>query len=139
MEALFNDLGRVFLLELTMIGALTLCGCYATYTDIHFRHIPNWASWGLVVVGLIGQGLFYVWGAVELAQVGLVFLVGFAVSYVLYIYGFWAPGDAKLFWAFVLVLPPTLFPSISLSSFNAPLWALLLNALVLTCLVLLGL
>ncbi|MXX40413.1 MAG: hypothetical protein F4Z85_20535 [Gemmatimonadetes bacterium] len=139
MEALLSDVSRVFLLELTMICALTLCGCYVTYTDIHFRQIPNGASWGLVAVGVIGQGLFYVWGAVELAQVGLVFLVGFAVSYVLYIYGFWAPGDAKLFWAFVLVLPPTLFPSISLSSFNAPLWALLLNALVLTCLVLLGL
>ncbi len=76
-------------------------------------------------------------GAVELNQAALVFLVGFAVSYVLYIYGFWAAGDAKLFWAFVLVLPPTLFPSTSLSSFNAPVWALLLNALVLTCFVLL--
>ena len=63
-------------------------------------------------------------------------MVGFAVSYVLYIYGFWAPGDAKLFWAFVLVLPPTLFSSTSLSSFDAPIWALLLNALVLTCFVL---
>ena len=86
MEALLSDVSRVFLLELTMIGALTLCGCYVTYTDIHFRQIPNGASWGLVVVGVIGQGLFYVWGAVELAQVGFVLLVGFAVSYVLYIF-----------------------------------------------------
>ncbi len=137
MEALFNDLGRVFLLELVMVCALGFCGCYTTYTDIHFRHIPNGASWGLVAVGIISQGLFYLWGQVELEQVGLVLLVGFVVSYVLYIYGFWAAGDAKLFWAFVLVLPPTLFPSTSLSSFNAPIWALLLNALVLTCLVLL--
>ena len=90
-----------------------------------------------MAVGLVGQGLFWLWGAVELNQVGLVFLVGFAVSYALYIYGFWAAGDAKLFWAFVLVLPPTLFPSTSLSSFNAPIWALLLNAFVLTCFVLL--
>ena len=137
MEALLNDFGRVFLLEMMMACAVTICGCYTTYTDIHFRHIPNWASWGLLVVGLVGQGLFYFWGAVELDQAGLVFLVGFAVSYVLYIYGFWAPGDAKLFWAFVLVLPPTLFPSTSLASFNAPIWALLINALVLTCFVLL--
>ena len=137
MEALLNDFSRVFLLELTMACAIAISGCYTTYTDIHFRQIPNGASWGLVAVGLIGQGLFYVWGAVELNQAALVFLVGFAVSYVLYIYGFWAAGDAKLFWAFVLVLPPTLFPSTSLSSFNAPIWALLLNALVLTCLVLL--
>ena len=137
MEALLSDVSRVFLLELTMACAITICGCYTTYTDIHFRHIPNGASWGLVAVGIISQGLFYLWGQVELEQVGLVFLVGFVVSYVLYIYGFWAAGDAKLFWAFVLVLPPTLFPSTSLSSFNAPIWALLLNALVLTCLVLL--
>ena len=137
MEALLNDFGRVFLLELMMACAITICGCYTTYTDIHFRQIPNWASWGLVAVGLIGQGLFWLWGQVELEQAGIVFLVGFAVSYLLYIYGFWAPGDAKLFWAFVLVLPPTFFPSTSLSSFNAPIWALLLNALVLTCFVLL--
>ena len=137
MEALLNDFGRVFLLELIMACAITICGCYTTYTDIYFRHIPNWASWGLLAVGLIGQGLFWIWGAVELNQAGIVFLVGFAVSYVLYIYGFWAPGDAKVFWAFVLVLPPTFFPSTSLSSFNAPIWALLLNALVLTCFVLL--
>ena len=130
MEALLNDVGRVFLLELTMACAIAIAGCYTTYTDIHFRHIPNWASWGLLAVGFIGQGLFWLWGAVELAQAVPVFLVGFAVSYVLYIYGFWAPGDAKLFWAVVLVLPPTFFPSTSLSSFNAPIWALLLNTLV---------
>ena len=139
MEALLSEVSRVFLLELTMVCALTLCGCYVTYTDIHFRQIPNGASWGLVAVGLIGQGLFCVWGAVELTQAGLVLLVGFAVGYVLYIYGFWAAGDAKLFWAVVLVLPPPLFSSTSLSSFNTPLWAPLLNTLVLTCLVLLGL
>ena len=139
MEALLSEVSRVFLLELTMVCALTLCGCYVTYTDIHFRQIPNGASWGLVAVGLIGQGVFCVWGAVELTQAGLVLLVGFAVGYVLYLYGFWAAGDAKLFWAVVLVLPPTLFSSTSLSSFNTPLWALLLNTLVLTCLVLLGL
>lgn len=139
MEALLNDFGRVFLLELIMACAITICGCYTTYTDIHFRHIPHWASWGLLAVGLIGQGLFWIWGAVELDQAGIVLLVGFAVGYILYIYGFWAPGDAKLFWAFVLVLPPTFFPSTSLSSFNAPIWALLLNSLVLTCFVLLAL
>ena len=137
MEALLNDFGHVFLLELMMACTIAICGCYTTYTDIHFRHIPNGASWGLLAVGIVSQGLFWLWGAVELDQVGGVFLVGFAVSYLLYIYGFWAPGDAKLFWAFVLVLPPTLFPSTSLSSFNAPIWALLLNALVLTCFALL--
>ena len=137
MEALLNDVGRVFLLELTMACAIAICGCYATYTDIHFRRIPNWASWGLLAVGFVGQGLFWLWGAVALEQAATVFLVGFAVSYVLYIYGFWAPGDAKLFWAVVLVLPPTFFPATSLSSFNAPIWALLLNTLVLTYFVLL--
>ena len=137
MEALLNDFSHVFLLELTMACAITLSGCYTTYTDIHFRNIPNWASWGLLALGLVGQVLFWIWGQVELDRAGSVFLVGFAVSYLFYIYGFWAPGDAKLFWAFVLVLPPTFFPSTSLSSFNAPIWALLLNTLVLSCFVLL--
>ena len=137
MEALLNDFSHVFLLELTMACAIAISGCYTTYTDIHFRNIPNWASWGLLALGFVGQVLFWIWGQVELDRVGSVFLIGFAVSYLLYIYGFWAPGDAKLFWAFVLVLPPTFFPSTSLSSFNAPIWALLLNALVLSCFVLL--
>ena len=137
MEALLNDFSHVFLLELIMACAIAISGCYTTYTDIHFRNIPNWASWGLLALGLVGQGLFWIWGQVELDRAGSVFLVGFAVSYLLYIYGFWAPGDAKLFWAFVLVLPPTFFPATSLSSFNAPIWALLLNALVLSCFVLL--
>lgn len=137
MEALLNDFGHMFLLELTMACAITISGCYTTYTDIHFRNIPNWASWGLLALGLVGQILFWIWGQVDLERAGSVFLVGFAVSYLLYIYGFWAPGDAKLFWAFVLVLPPTFFPSTALSSFNAPIWALLLNALVLNCFVVL--
>ena len=137
MEALLNDFGQMFLLELTMACAITISGCYTTYTDIHFRNIPNWASWGLLALGLVGQILFWIWGQVDLDRAGSVFLVGFAVSYLLYIYGFWAPGDAKLFWAFVLVLPPTFFPSTSLSSFNAPIWALLINALVLNCFVVL--
>ena len=139
MEALLNDGGRVFWLELLMVCAIATCGCYTTYTDIHFRRIANRVSWGLLAVGLVGQGVFSLWSAVELSQAGLVLGVGFVVSYALYLYGFWAPGDAKLFWAFVLVLPPTLFPATSLSSFNAPLWALLLNAFVLTCVVLLAL
>ena len=62
MEALLNDVSRVFLLELVMVCALGFCGCYTTYTDIHFRHIPNGASWGLVAVGIISQGLFYTLG-----------------------------------------------------------------------------
>jgi len=72
MEALLNDFGHVFLLELMMACAITLCGCYTTYTDIHFRHIPNWASWGLLAVGLVSQGLFWIWGQVELDRAGLV-------------------------------------------------------------------
>lgn len=58
MEALLNDFSLVFLLELVMVCALTVCGCYTTYTDIHFRQIPNRASWGLVAVGVVAQGLF---------------------------------------------------------------------------------
>ena len=33
MEALLNDFGRVFLLELMMICAIAIGGCYTTYTD----------------------------------------------------------------------------------------------------------
>ena len=82
-------------------------------------------------------------GETTLLHFLFVFIGGFSVGYLLYLLGFWAPGDAKLFWAMVIALPPTLagetwtmeIPRSLIwkevfFTLNAPLWSLLLNAVV---------
>lgn len=152
MDVLLRGVDTVFLLELVMICAIMVVGCYVSYTDIQFREISNLASWGLLGLGLTGQLGFWALGKTGLMQMGGVLAGGFMVSYLLYLYGFWAPGDAKLFWAVVVALPPTLFGSFwsttslpseifwsrAFFSFDMPLWALLLNAILLNFLFLLS-
>ncbi len=48
MEVLLNELDRVFLLKWAMVCGLAVAGCYATYTNSHFRDIANRISWGLL-------------------------------------------------------------------------------------------
>jgi hypothetical protein len=153
MEALLNSIDQVFLLELLMLSAIMAVGCYTSYTDIHFREISNLASWGLLGLGLAGQLGFWALGKTGPVQIGATFLGGFGICYLLYRYGFWAPGDAKLFWAMVVALPPTLFGPAWWSknmplastfvsqvflSFDAPLWALLINTILINLLILVG-
>ena len=63
-------------------------------------------------------------------------MLGFAVGYLLFMYGFWGAGDAKLYWAMVAAIPSTLFggkwPAVSLAFFSldTPLWALLVNTIL---------
>lgn len=130
MEGMIADLDRVSLLELVMLCAIMAVGVHASYTDIRWREIANGATWGLLAVGVLGQLGFWMMGETELEQVVLIVGAGFGVAYLLYAYGFWAPGDAKLFWGVVVALPPTLFPPGPFFSFDAPLWAVLVNALL---------
>ena len=53
------------------------------------------------------------------------------------LFGFWAPGDAKLFLAAVAALPPSLCPSPELLAPQATPFALILNTLICYLLVLL--
>ena len=145
MEALLNSIDQVFLLELLMLSAIMAVGCYTSYTDIHSREISNLASWGLLGLGLVGQLGFWALGKTGPVQIGATLLGGFGICYLLYRYGFWAPGDAKLFWAMVVTLPPTLFGPAWWSknmpltssfisqvfySFEAPVWGFLINAIL---------
>ena len=136
METLIADLDKVSLLELAMLCAIMTVGVHASYTDIRWREIPNGATWGLLAVGVLGQLGFWALGQTTVQQVVLMVVAGFGVGYVLYAYGFWAPGDAKLFWGVVVALPPTMFPPGPFFSFDAPLWAVLVNALLLNLVVL---
>ncbi|MEW6754942.1 MAG: hypothetical protein AB1505_28760 [Candidatus Latescibacterota bacterium] len=130
LHELFTEWTAVWTVELGMLCALMIAGLYVTYTDLRFRDIPPVAVWGLLGVGLLGQAAMWALGHTNPAHIALVAGGGLAIGYVFYLYGLWAPGDAKLFWAALVALPPTLAPSWPLLSLRAAPWALLINSLV---------
>ena len=136
MDMLLNEIDAVFLVEWGLLCSIMVVASYTTYTDISHRAIPNAAVWTLLGLGLIGQMGLWVLGEVALVQIGLSFVLGFAVGYLLFMYGFWGAGDAKLYWAMVAAIPSTLFgekwPTVSLAFFSldTPLWALLVNTIL---------
>ena len=136
MDVLLNEIDAVFLVEWALLCSIMVVASYTTYTDISHREIPNAATWILLGLGLIGQMGLWVLDEVTLVQIGLSFVLGFAVGYLLFMYGFWGAGDAKLYWAMVAAMPSTLFgqkwPTFSLSFFSldTPLWALLVNTIL---------
>ena len=136
MDMLLNEIDPVFLLEWVLLCSIMVVASYTTYTDISHREIPNSATWTLLGLGLMGQIELWVLGEVEFVQIGLSFLLGFVVGYLLFMYGFWGAGDAKLYWAMVTAMPSTLFgekwPTVSLAFFSldTPIWALLVNTIL---------
>ncbi|MFA6109689.1 MAG: prepilin peptidase [Candidatus Latescibacterota bacterium] len=129
---------QISILELAMLALVMGAGVYVSFTDITTRRIPNRCTYGLLVLGLGGQAGFWIAGRTGPAAILLVFAGGLALAALLHAQGFWAPGDAKLYWATVVALPPTLFPDHAPLSVNAPVWAVIINALVLNFLFLLG-
>lgn len=89
MDVLLNEVDAVFLLEWGLLCSIMAVASYTTYTDISHREIPNAAVWTLLGLGLIGQVGLWVLGEVELVQIGLSCVLGFAVGYLLFMYGFW--------------------------------------------------
>ena len=136
MDVLLNEIDTVFLLEWALLCSIMAVASYTTYTDISYREISNAAVGVLLGLGLMGQLGLWIVGAVELAAIGLAFAMGFAVGYLLFLYGFWGAGDAKLYWAIIAAMPSTLFgtkaPTASLPFFSldAPIWALLINTIL---------
>lgn len=127
-----------FLAELIILAAIMFVEIYTSYTDIRNHRIPNKFTLGLLFFGLSGQFFFLYLGHTTFDQIILRFFVGFILAYFLFMSGLWAPGDAKLFWACAVALPPTTFSAATTAaSVNFPVWALALNALLLTGLVVL--
>ena len=145
MGMLLNEVDSVFLLEWALLCLIMVVASYTTYTDISYREIPNWATWTLLGLGLMGHMGLWVLGKVSLLQIGLFFCTGLVVGYLLFMYGFWGAGDAKLYWAMVTAMPSTLFGargatvSLSFFSLDAPIWALLVNAILVNTVFILGL
>ena len=130
MDALLNDLEGVQLVELVMLCIIMVLGCFACYTDIRSREIGHLSTWGLLVAGLAGQLGFWGLGQTTPERIALTLLSGLGLSGLIYAYGMWAAGDARLFWGSVVALPPTLFSTDSFFSFDAPLWALVVNTML---------
>lgn len=124
----FSD--SVFWVELAMLSALLGVGFYVSYTDIKLRLVPNRYTFALLGLGLIGQLLMIYLDVTILSRVVAILLIGLGIAFALTLFGFWAPGDAKFFWAAVVALPPTLCPSIDPFSLQAAPAALVLNALL---------
>ena len=132
---LFAD--PVFLVELVMLAAVLTVGFYTSYTDLKVRLVPNRYTLALLGIGLAGQGAMLLLDVTSLSRVVAIFLTALGMAFVLTVFGFWSPGDAKLYWAAVVALPPTLCPSTDPFSLQAASVALVLNALLCYLLVLL--
>ena len=125
--SLFLD--PVFWVEWPMLSALLGIGLYVSYTDLTVRRVPNRCTFALLAVGLLGQGLMIAFEVTTLGRVGEVVFTSLVLALVLTWLGLWAPGDAKLFWAAVVALPPTLCPSLGFFSLHSTALALFINAL----------
>lgn len=128
MMNLFSD--PLFWVEWVMLSALLAVGLYVSYTDLRRRWVPNRFTFALLAIGLAGQGAMIYLGVTTWSRVVAILLTGLGVALLLILLGFWAPGDAKLFWAATVALPPSLCPSGDPFSLQAAPVALLLNALL---------
>ena len=125
---LFTD--PVFLVELVMLSAVLTVGLYTSYTDLKLRRVPNRYTFALLAIGLAGQLTMILLDVTSLSRVVALLLTALAIAFGLTLLGFWSPGDAKLYWAAALALPPTLCPSTDPFSLQAAPVALVVNALL---------
>ncbi len=132
---LFTD--PVFLVETAMLASLLAVGFYTSCTDLKARRVPNRYTLTLLGIGLVGQAAMVGLDVTTFDRVAALLGIGLAVAVGLTLFGFWAPGDAKLFWAAVAALPPSLCPSPEPLAMQATPFALTLNTLICYLLVLL--
>ena len=126
----------VALIESSMLAGLLAVGIYTSYTDFAMRLVPNRYTLGLLAIGLAGQLLLVMLDAATLNHVVATVVVAFAIAVGLSMFSVWSPGDAKLFLAAAIALPPTFFPTSDPFSLEAPPTALVINAMLCYLLVL---
>jgi len=113
--------------------ALLACG-YAVYTDLRFRYINDWLTWGLVGVGLAGHTII---SLLEWSYTPLLYSIGaatvfFAFGNMLFYLGAYGGGDVKLLTGIAATVP--LNPMLSSFSISASwpfLASLMMNILFL--------
>lgn len=126
-----------FLLEPQFLGqwvaltAIASAWLYATCTSLRQQWIPGSAVLGLAAVGLAGQAFFLHGGYTNLSHVLFVALSSAWTAMLLRILGWWSPRVIGLYAATAIALPATLFPVQTGYSWDRPVWALVVNALLL--------
>ena len=108
--------------------ALAFCG-YASYTDLKTQQIYNFCSFGLLYGGTLSQLMaWYLGTTTPLYILGLFFGSGL-ISFALYWFGIFSPGDSKLFWGVCLIFPLSLFRSLN-GILSFPPLILVLNIII---------
>ncbi len=117
------------------IVLLLLFCLYATYTDLRERKIKNFCSYGTIYAGILCQVISVLSGSSLLLGSITTFLGGFAIVLVLYWFGIFSAGDAKLVWGASLLMPVGLFTEANVFAQYTPA-ALIINIFVPYCLIL---
>ena len=117
------------------IGLLLLFCCYATYTDLRERKIKNFCSYGLIYAGILSQVISVMLGNSGLLNSIITVVGGFLIVLVLYWFGIFAAGDAKLVWGASLLMPVGLF-SESMAFAQYTPTSLIINIFVPYCVIL---
>ena len=113
-----------------MLSALLTAGLCVAYTDLRFQRVPNRYTLGLLGIGVTGQVAMVGLGVGGWNQVAGTLLLGLGVALLMMLAGVWSPGDAKMYWAAVAALPPSLCPVGQWVSLETPPAVLIVNALV---------
>ena len=119
----------VLWVELVMLSALLTAGLCAAWTDLRFQRVPNRYTLGLLGIGVAGQAAMAGLGVGGWNQLAGTLLLGLAVAFTLTLAGVWSLGDAKMYWAAVAALPPSLCPVGPWISLETPPAALGVNSL----------
>ena len=117
------------------IGLLLLFCCYATYTDLRERKIKNFCSYGLIYAGILSQVISVMLGNSGPLNSIITVVGGFLIVLVLYWFGIFAAGDAKLVWGASLLMPVGLF-SESMAFAQYTPTSLIINIFVPYCVIL---
>ena len=94
------------------------------------RWVPNRYTLALLGIGLAGQTAMVALDVTTFGRVAALLGIGLAIAVGMTLFGFWAPGEAKLFWAAVAALPPSLCPSPDPLAMQGAPFALILNSLL---------
>lgn len=105
-------------------------GIWVSLVDFSTRKVPNKWTYGLLGIGLLGQGFMLAYDITSYSQIVGVFVGGLIIAMGLMFCRFWGAGDGKFFWGIAIALPPTLCPSFDLISFDFAGLALLTNTLI---------
>ena len=120
----------VLWVELVMLSALLATGLCVAWTDLRFQRVPNRYTLTLLGIGVTGQVAMAGLGVSGWSHVAGVLLLGLGVALLMMLAGAWSPGDAKMYWAAVAALPPSLCPVGKWVSMETPPAALIVNTLV---------